>query len=140
MSQVVGAELKLEVVRGELAGGRRHYAGIVDEEVHRPTLGNHAVGEGEDGCERRQVERPGRHDRVRHGIQNRAHGRRTLHGVAHRQHELTSGRRKPSCESEPDAVAGAGDHGELSTEVESIRVGNIRECGAGHIGVSFGSL
>ena len=56
MPQVVAAELQLEAIGGDMAGGHRHHSGIVDEQVERAALFAQGGGKAFHRCQAGEVE------------------------------------------------------------------------------------
>ena len=65
VAEVVGRELQLESVVGQLPRRRVHHSGIVDQDVDGPPLAARALGERCDRLERRQIERADADDGIR---------------------------------------------------------------------------
>ena len=107
----VGAELQLEGVGGLKAFGRRHDAGVVDEEIERLVLAEEPLGELADVCQRGEIE------------QDKLGGRAGGFGVQAGQGCLSAGAvaageqdvRSLSCQPQrgviADAAVGSGDEG-----------------------------
>ncbi len=115
--EVVGAELQLEPVLGDLAARRCHDTGVVDQDVDRAAFADQLVGERADRPQRGEVERPGGNLRGRVHAADAGGGLLPLGRVADRHQDLGAALREPGGDDEADAVAGAGDDGEFPGQV-----------------------
>jgi hypothetical protein len=88
VSNVVGAELQLQTVRGRVPGGRRHHPGVVDQYVDRSALGAELVREVRHRGERRQIQRPHRGASVGYLLPDAAERRLALARVTHGEKDL----------------------------------------------------
>jgi hypothetical protein len=117
VAEVVGAELQLVAVDRRLSLGRRHHAGVVDQQVDRHGLVDQLAGELGDRREGRQVQVAQAETGVRHGRADRGDGGLALRAVADRHQHLGTCSGERGCHAEPHPVAGTGDDGAPAGQV-----------------------
>ena len=120
MAEVIRAQLHLEAVLGHVTRGHGHHAGVVDEDVDRPSRGERLLRKRLDRREAGEVEVRRSHIGVGMAAVDVGDRRGTLLRVADGQHH----RRAPCSEHarrlEPDAAVSARDNGELAGEVGDV--------------------